>query len=213
MLTACTIPVDSPPPPTQISTATMPSTFTSTPTLIQTQSPTQTFIPTSPPDFCADIRGTEIINAFSKAIANKNGNALAALVSPTHGLDVRYFRNGNIINYDVEHAKFVFESTFQADWGFSFGSGEPVQASFQEIVLPSLQKVFTINSAITCNQIETGGVTYFPEWQYTSVNFYSVYYSGSAEFGGFDWETWLIGIELIENKPYLMALSHFVWEP
>lgn len=211
-LIACTAPTP-PATPTQIPTATIPSTFTLTPTVVNTLSPTQTSFPTSPPDFCADIRGSELVKTFSQAIANKDGALLASLVSLSHGMDVMYYRDGNVINYDVEHAKFVFETTFEADWGLSFGSGEATKGSFQDIIFPSLQQVFTPASLVVCNQIQTGGTTYFPEWQYPGMNYYSVYFPGTEEFGYLDWQTWAVGMDNIGGKPYLAALTHFVWEP
>lgn len=211
-LIACSAPTPAPT-ATEIPTATLPATFTLTPTVVNTLSPTQTPFPTSPPDFCADIRGTELIKSLSQAIANQDGALLASLVSPSVGMDVMYYRNGNVINYDVEHTKFVFETDYQADWGLNFGSGLPTKGSFQEIILPSLQKVFAQNSLIICNQIQTGGVTYFPEWQYAGMNYYSVYYVGTEEFGNLDWETWAVGMDMTSGKPYLAALTHFVWEP
>lgn len=212
ILMACAAPT-SVPTPTQISTATVPPTFTLTPTVVNTLSPTQTPFPTPPPDFCADVRGTDLIKSFSQAIANKDGALLASLVSPSYGMDVRYYRDGNVINYDIEHAKFVFETTFEVDWGLSFGSGEATKGSFQEIILPSLQRVFAENSLVICSQIQTGGVTYIPEWQYPGMNFYSVYFVGTEEFGNLDWETWAVGMDNVAGKPYIAALSHFVWEP
>src|SRR5688572_21692513 len=212
-LTACTIPVDAPPPPTQIPTATLPATFTLTPTAVQTLSPTQTPFPTSPPDFCADIRGSELIKTFSQAIAETNGELLASLVSPSYGMDVLYYRDGNVINYDVEHAKFVFETTFEADWGLSFGSGEPSVGSFQEIVLPDLKVVFKPGAQLVCNQLKVGGATYVPEWPYPYLDYYSVHFPGTDEFGGLNWQTWGVGMEDIDGKLYVAALAHYVWEP
>lgn len=220
-LTACSIPVDAPPPPTALPAATPQLTLVSSPTRFAiaiptlTQPPvlTQTPIPTQPPDFCTDIRGTELINSLSKAVASEDGALLASLVSPSHGMDVRYYRNGNIINYDVVHAKFVFETTFQADWGLSFGSGESTIGSFQKIILPALQQVFTPNSLIVCKQLQTGGATYIPEWPYPGMNYYSVYFPGTDEFGGLDWQTWAVGMDNIAGKPYIAALVHYVWEP
>ncbi len=218
-LASCAIPVDAPPPPTALSTDTSQLTLTSPPTFTATSAPTQspvitqTPFPTQLPDFCADIRGTELINSFSKAVASRDGALLASLVSPSNGMDVRYYRDGNIINYDVEHAKFVFETTFQADWGLSFGSGAATIGSFQDIVLPTLEQVFTPNSLIVCNQIQTGGTNYFPEWPYPDMNFYSVYFPGTDEFGDLDWQTWAVGMENIASKPTIAAMIHYVWEP
>lgn len=218
-LTACSVPVDAPPPPTALSTAApQPAlisspTFTAIPTLMQSLVVTQTPIPTPPPDFCADIRGTDLIKSLSKAIETKDGALLASLVSPFSGMDVRYYRNDNVINYDVEHAMFVFETTYQANWGLSFGSGESTVGSFQDIVLPSLRQVFTPNSLIICGQLQTGGATYIPEWPYPEMNYYSIHLPGTEEFGRMDWQTWAVGMENVAGELYISALAHYVWEP
>ena len=218
-LISCAVPVDAPPPPTALTTATPQLTFTSAPTFTATSAPTQppvltqTPIPIQPPAFCADNRGTELINSLSKAIASKDGALLASLISPSLGMDVLYYRDGNVINYDVEHAKFIFETTFEADWGLSFGSGEATKGSFQDIVLPTLQKVFTPNSLIICGQIQTGGRNYIPQWPYPDMNYYSVYFPGTDEFGGLDWQTWAVGMDISSGKPTIAAMVHYVWEP
>ncbi|MBI3165861.1 MAG: hypothetical protein HYZ24_14355 [Chloroflexi bacterium] len=218
-LASCSVPVDAPPPPTALPTATPQSTLTSSPAFTaiptQTQPPvlTQTPIPTQSPDFCSDIRGTELIKSLSQAIADKDGALLASLVSPSLGMDVRYYRDGNVVNYDVEHAKFVFETTFQADWGLSFGSGEATLGSFQDIVLPTLEQVFTPNSLIVCGQLQTGGTTYIPQWPYPDMKYYSVYFPGTDQYGGLDWQTWAVGMDNVTGKPTIAALAHYVWEP
>lgn len=219
-LSSCSVPVDVPPSPTALPTATpqptliAASTFTPIPALTQPFTATAALpVSTVATAFCDDPRGRELINSFGKAIASKDGALLASLVSPASGMDVRFYREGNVVNYDVEHAKFVFETTFQADWGLSFGSGESTLGSFQEIILPSLQSVFTSNAVIVCNQIKVGGATYQPVWTYQNLNYYSVHFPGTDEYGGLDWQTWLVGMDNVEGKPYLAALVHFVWEP
>ncbi|MBE0670249.1 MAG: hypothetical protein IH588_06660 [Anaerolineales bacterium] len=213
VFTSCAIPVDGPPLPTVLPSATPQVTLIPSPTFSPIPVLTQTSIPTQPPDFCADIRGTELINSFSKAAANKDGALLASLVSPFHGMDIRYYRDGNVVNYDVEHAKFVFETTFQADWGLSFGSGEATIGSFQDIILPTLQQVFTPNSLMICGQLQTGGTTYIPEWPYPEMDYYSVYFPGTDEFGRLDWQTWAVGMDNVDGRPYIAALVRYVWEP
>lgn len=219
-LAACSIPVDAPPLPTPLPTATsqptliVPATLTPIPALTQLVTPTSTLLaPLTALPFCDDPRGRELINSLSAAISSKDGQLLSSLVSPSTGLDVRYYRDGNVVIYDVEHAKFIFETTFQADWGISSGSGEPVLGSFQEIILPSLQQVFTPNAVIECNQIKVGGATYQPIWPYEGIDFFSVYYPGIAPNGGLDWQTWVVGMENVAGSLYLSALIHFEWEP
>lgn len=228
ILASCAIPVDVAPPPTALiadtpqPTLIVPSTFTPIPALsvvagsALTQPATVTSTPLAPTvalSFCDDPRGRDLINSFGAAIASKDGPLLASLVSPSSGMDVRFFRDGNIVNYDVEHAKFVFETTFQADWGLSYGSGEPTFGSFQEIILPALQPVFTVHAVIVCNQIKVGGVTYQAVWPYPAMNFYSVHFPGTDQYGGLDWQTWAVGMEYLTGKLYISALVHYVWEP
>ncbi len=220
-LTACSIPVDEAPPPTALPSDTpqptliAPATFTPIPALTQVATPTL-ILPASTVSslpFCDDPRGRELITSFGTAIASKDGGLLASLVSPSFGMDVRFYRDGNIVNYDVEHAKFVFETTFQADWGLSYGSGEPTLGSFQEIILPALQQVFAPNAVIECNQIKVGGTTYQALWPYQNMNYFSVHYPGTEQNGGLDWQTWAVGMDNVAGKLYLAALVHFVWEP
>lgn len=218
-LAACSPPVDAPPPPTALITATPPpnltpaETFTPIPALTAIPTPTATSAPPAAPAFCNDPRPRELIQSLQTAVQTKDGALLASLVPPTSGMDVTYIRNGNIVNYDVEHARFVFETTFQAEWGLGAGSGLPVKGSFQEIILPSLQQVFTPGAVLTCKELKTGGVTYVPEWTYPGMDYYSVHFPGTEQYGGLDWQTWAVGMERVDGKLYLAALVHFEWEP
>ena len=210
-LAACSLPVDAPPPPTALPSAT--TQPAGIPTLTQTPASAQTSAPTIAPAFCNDPRTRALITSFGIAVTTSNGELLASLVSPAQGLDVLFYRDGKVINYDVEHAKFVFETTYQADWGLSFGSGEATIGAFKDIVLPSLKLVLTPNAEVVCHQIKTGGATYLAEWRYPYMDFYSVHYPGTEEYGGLDWQTWAVGMDSVGGKPYIAALVHFVWEP
>ena len=217
-LASCSIPVDEAPSSTALIQDTPQSNLispaTSTSTLALTQTPTVTLVSQTPtPSFCDDPRGRELITSFTKAIVSKDGQLLASLVSPSKGMDVHYYRDGKVVNYDVAHVKFIFVTAFQTDWGLSYGSGKPTLGSFQEIILPSLQQVFTPNAVIICDQIKVGGATYQPILPYENMDFYSVYFPGSDEFGGLNWQTWLIGMDKTVDKLFITALVHFVWEP
>ncbi|MCE9646595.1 MAG: hypothetical protein K8S20_11405 [Chloroflexi bacterium] len=219
-LTGCSVPVDQPPLPTALPSATaqpaliVPATFT--PISALTQPPTATLTlpaPAAPLSFCDDPHGRELIKSLGRAFSARDGALLASLVSPSNGVDVRYYRDGKLVNYDVEHVKFVFETTFQVDWGVSYGSGQPTLGSFQEIILPSLQKVFTADALIACKEIRTGGATYNPEWPYPGVDYYSVHFPGTDLYGGLDWQTWVVGMDGASDRPRLAALVHYEWEP
>lgn len=232
---ACLPPIDAPPDPTSIFTAapqqavetqTVPS---ATPTLaLPTSTATAIAQPTLSledipayltsvpenfnPDFCQDTRALQLLFNFQTAIQNKDGELLASLVSPSTGVGVRYIRDGSVITY-FDNIEFVFETTYEADWGLSPGSGEPLKGSFQQIVPPSLEAVFASNPILTCNELKTGGATYTPAWRYNGMDYYSVHFPGTDEFGGMNWETWAVGMIREQGKPMLAALIHYVWEP
>ena len=209
-----TVPVPTSTPLNIPATPTPPPAFTAT--TPPTATPLPTFTATTPPTsipFCGDPAVLQLINSFQTALIQSDGVMLSQLVSPTHGMDVRAFRNGNVINYDPAHAKFVFVSTYQANWGNAPGSGNPVQGSFSNVVLPKLLLVFTQPYSLQCNQLQYGGATYTPSWPYPGTNFYSAYYAGTSANGNMDWYTWAIGIEFVGNTPYLFALVPFFWEP
>ena len=225
-LTACYVPVDAPPPPTSIFSATpqpaIPTLTVSSATDILTTQPTVsldnipailTSVPENfSPDFCLDTRALQLLGDLQTAIRNRDGELLASLVSPNTGVGVRFIRDGNIITY-FDNIKFIFETTYQADWGLGAGSGEPVKGSFHDIVLPSLDLVFASNSVVTCNELKVGGAAYIPEWPYKGMDFYSVHFPGTDEFSGLNWETWAVGMVREQGKPMLAALVHFAWEP
>jgi hypothetical protein len=49
-------------------------------------------------------------------------------------------------------------------------------------------------------------------WPYQG-DFYSIYFPGTEANGNLDWHTWLVGVEYVNNKPYVYALMQLFWEP
>ena len=235
LLTACTLPAAVPTPTLLIlPTATLlpPSPVPASPTVasatpatfptlsgstgLLTAAPAATQLSTtqvSPATFCADAQATALITNFKSAIQTSSGTLLASLVSPRHGMDARLFREGRVVNYDQQHAKFLFETTYQVDWGAAPGSGLEKTGSFHEVILPALLDVFNKSYTLTCNQVQVGGTTYQAAWPYSGINFYSVYYPGTQANGNMDWHTWLLGMHYVNGKPYLYAIMQFQWEP
>ena len=128
-------------------------------------------------------------------------------------MDARLLRDGRIVNYDRAHAAALFESTYVVDWGAAPGSGLPVKGSFHDLLVPDLMDVLSKDYTLACNRIEVGGTTYSATWPYPGIDFYSLYYPGSADYGSLDWHTWMVGIHFVESQPYLYAIMQFKWEP
>lgn len=218
---ALLIPTWTPPPalPTNTPSATALIVPTWTPLLaFPTNTPSISALPSATstvtsPAFCNDPQVTNLLASLETAIITQNGALLSSLVSPVHGMDVRAFRNGNVINYDQQHAQFVFQTTYQALWGNHPASGLQVQGSFHQIILPELLKVFGQAYTLHCNQLQTGSATYTPQWPYPGQNYYSAYYAGTQGNSNLDWYTWAIGIEFVNGTPYVYALVPFYWEP
>jgi hypothetical protein len=161
---------------------------------------------------CADPQATALIDTFKSAVLHADGVLLSSLVSPTRGMDVAFLRDGTVITYDQQHAKFLFETTFEVDWGIMPGSGLAKKGSFHDVVVPELVKALNQPYTLTCNELKHGGASYKLEWPYQG-DYYSVYFPGTEANANMDWHTWAIGVEKVNNKPYIYALMQFFWEP
>ena len=121
-LTACYVPVDAPPPPTSIFSATpqpaIPTltvlSATSAPDILTTQPTVSldnipailTSVPENfSPDFCLDTRALQLLGDLQTTIQNRDGELLASLVSPNTGVGVRFIRDGN--QHSLSHREFT----------------------------------------------------------------------------------------------------------
>ena len=165
--------------------------------------------------FCADPQIQYLLDDFYVALENKDGDLLASLISPTHGLDLRYYRYGTVANYTPEKAGWVFKSDYQVNWGNEPGSGFEKIGSFSEIPLPTLLEVFGADYQLSCNDVGIAA-SFAPEpwlFEYTNINFYQLFKPGTEEYAQMDWQSWLVGVEYVDGKPYIFALIHFEWTP
>lgn len=165
--------------------------------------------------FCADTRVTNLLNSLKTALLNSDGKLLSSLVSPAHGLDLRFWRYGTVANYSPEEAQWVFQSDYVMSWGAAPGSGEETSGTFRAQPLPKLQEVFGANYALHCNNTLDLATFSLEPWpaEYSNINFYTIYKTGTEQYGGLDWRAWTVGVEYVEGKPTLFALIHFQWEP
>lgn len=166
--------------------------------------------------FCADTRVHTLLTDFGSALDNSDGVKMASLVSPTHGMAVRLWRNGRVVTFYPKDARWFFGSTYKHNWGAAPGSGLNTIGSFHEVVLPKWRDVFDAPAgySASCNAVETGGASYDTSWPdiYTNVNFYSFYKAGPAGNEN-SWRTLLIGVEYVQGQPYVFSVIHLDWEP
>jgi hypothetical protein len=164
--------------------------------------------------FCSDSRINTLLTNFGNALEISNGEALASLVSPAHGMIVSLWRNGNPITFDREHARWVFDSTFEHNWGSAPASGLDTIGSFQVKVLPWLQDVFNASYSLTCDSLGVAPQYGSNPWpvEYANVNYYTVYKPGTPGVD-LDWRYWLVGVEYVQGQPFVFAVIHYAWEP
>jgi hypothetical protein len=164
--------------------------------------------------FCSDNRIPALLAELKTALLNQDGDAFAALVSPTRGLSVKLLMGGNWANYTPEQVSWLFKSSYQYNWGRSPASGLDVVGSFPEKIQPLLTQVFSTDYVLGCNRILLDDISYHLAWPeyYEAFNYYSVHLPAPAEEEP-GWRIWLTGIEYIEGQPYLMSLVNFDWEP
>jgi hypothetical protein len=168
----------------------------------------------APDTFCADGRVNSLLTNFGNAVRSSSGGTLSQLVSPLHGMTVRLWRNGNAVVFDQAHAQWIFSSTYAHDWGAAPGSGLATVGSIHAEVVPKWMDVFTGNYTLSCKSPQTGGASYDTSWPaiYANVNFYSLYKPGPAGNEN-SWRTLLVGVEYVQNQPYLFSVTQLQWEP
>ncbi len=167
-----------------------------------------------PATFCADGRVNTLLSNFGNAIKTSNGGTLAALVSPAHGMTVRLWRNGNAVTFFPQDARWIFDSTFEHDWGTAPGSGLDTVGAIHVVVLPKWLDVLNASYTPGCNVIQAGGASYDTSWPavVANINFYSLYKPGPTG-NELSWRTLLIGVEYVKGQPYIFSVTQLDWEP
>jgi hypothetical protein len=166
-------------------------------------------------NFCQDANVNALLGEFKTAILNSNGESLSSLISPIHGLDVRLWRYGNVANYAPDEAAWIFQSDYVVNWGPAPGSGEETSGTFKAQLWPKLQEVLSANYSLHCNDTLDLATFSLEPWpaDYSNVNFYTIYKSGTEQYGGLDWRAWTVGVEYVKGAPTLFSLIHYQWEP
>ena len=205
------VPVPTPPLPC----ATQPASPTLSPSptdvTTQTSTPTPSDDYTSHEAFCSDARIPMLIEQLKASVNQSNGDLFASLVSPPRGVNVHLWAYSSAVNFDPANARTIFTSTNSYNWGGG-PSGTSDVGSFKDIIQPKLLEVLNApNMETYCDDL----TKVFPlsnPWPYPQIRYYNLYKPATPGVD-FDFRTWLIGFEYIDNQPYLHSLVTIVWEP
>jgi len=166
--------------------------------------------PVSHDAFCADGNISSLLTQLKNSLNQSNGEMLSQLVSPVNGLDIRLWAMSTEVTFTKNTARNLFTSTESYTWGGG-PSGQPDVGAFKDIVQPKLLEVFNApNMETYCDNLTKVYPLAIP-WPYSDMHYYNLYKPASDQF--FDFRTWLIGFEYVNNQPYLSALVSIVWEP
>jgi hypothetical protein len=164
--------------------------------------------------FCQTGEITQLIGALRAAAAERDGPALAELVDPQGGLRLnRHWWNPTIYIAQEEISQ-LFESSALYHWGVADGTGDSIDGSFREIILPLWDRNLLPASEFGCDEIlhgGTAGLTNLPA-PYEGIHFISLHRVPGVDGFELDWGTWVVGIERRQGHYYVSYLVHYEWE-
>lgn len=165
-----------------------------------------------PVDFCSDAAALTALDNFIAQIENPSLASNLPVAHELRGLRVRLNWWNPELRFSTAYLSPIFADNNRYNWGIQDGSGLPIEGSFNEIVLPLLQREFFGATEIGCNEILHGGTTglvQLPE-EYAGINYFSVYRQGLDN--ELDWGTWVVGVERWQGQYIVSFLVHFHWE-
>ncbi|NMC11639.1 MAG: SH3 domain-containing protein [Chloroflexi bacterium] len=168
-------------------------------------------------EFCSDQRVTQLVDKFMNAIRVRNGKEFAQLISPRRGLIIRHEWWNPEVNFrEPEMLENIFNDSTTNNWGIENGSGQSINGSFKDVILPKIDDVQE-GSIRLCNSLEqglaSGGSAGFIRWPNEYANFnYITIYRAAPEGDELNWRTWVIGIEYVHGSPYIAILVQYHWE-
>ena len=203
------------PPAFEEHTSTPPPVVVISPTPVPTVPALQ---PTPGPDFCADALVQALLEAFSAALIDQDGAALAETIDPVEGLDIFYRLANPPVHISPAEVDALFISTLAYTWGDQAGSGLPVEGSFSAEILPLFLDVFERTNTQACQDLAfgsgTGPTTALIEWpaQFAGLPFVAVYRAAGTQDNELDWRTWAVGFTVVNGAPKIRVLMQYVWE-
>ncbi len=166
--------------------------------------------------FCQDPAARAALNTFIDQVRQQStsSNATAQPLHWQRGLHVRVNWWNPEVWLSGATLQNVYADSANRSWGIADGSGLPIQGSFNQVILPLLQRDLLGGSQIGCNELLHGGTTGFVRLpaEYAGINFFSIYRPAPTGGVEMDWGTWAVGVERWQGQYYVSFLVHFQWE-
>jgi hypothetical protein len=165
-------------------------------------------------DFCNSANVLGLLTDFRAAVEAKDGEALAELIHPEHGLTIHRYWWNPAVRFEQSAVADLFTSDEDYYWGRADGTGFDMNGSFMEYIYPRMERNLLPATELGCNEIlhgATAGHVWLPEG-YENVNFYAIYRPYAEDQFELDWGTWVVGIERWQGGYYISYLVHYEWE-
>ena len=162
--------------------------------------------------FCNDPEPRALLEQLKEAIQNRDGDLLAEISNPERGLRLRRYWDSDGVRFENQQINNVFNLTQSYFWGTADGSGEDINGSFSEILLPLLDRNLVGSTQVGCNEILQGGTagTVQLPFRYVGANYFSMYRPGETG-NELDWGSWVVGVERWQGEYFVSFLVHFEW--
>jgi hypothetical protein len=163
----------------------------------------------SPAAFCSDARIPALAGQLQQAMQQSDGNLFSSLISPVHGVNIRFWYSQPGLTFDRSRAAGLFSDLTEYNWGAG-PSGIDDIIIFRDFIPFRVWWVLgATNLQTACNQANwTFNATNPWPAEYGNVRFYT--YNRPSESGvQIPPSTWLIGFEYVQGQPTLFTMVYF----
>lgn len=161
--------------------------------------------------FCNDARVAELANQFILGMKDRDGGKLSELASPKRGLIIRHDWWNPEVLIGPDAVKNLFDAPQALYWGVIRDSEVTIDGTFNEVILPQLEDVFTIAPEQSCNELAAGSSAEEILWppEYSNLNYLAFYRPAPEPGSQLNWRSWVLGIEYVKGEPYLAVLVQY----
>jgi hypothetical protein len=152
-----------------------------------------------------------LVEKFTSALADRDGQALAALVNPRRGLVIRIDWWNPDVGIPYLTVPNLLTSPAVVEWGIERENDKPIEGTFKETILPALDSTLEGEPLVGCNSLNVGRTARSVQWpdEFTNINFYSFYRPPNVAGNELSWRAWAMGIEYVGGEPYLSLLIQY----